>query len=67
MRTVDWPAVLAHMDATGDGPRATARALQIPAGTVLAGVKRERDRRAAQRDGLCRTCGQTLPAGGEHG
>lgn len=59
-RDIDWTAVLEHMDRTGDGPRAAARALGLAEGTVLAGIARERRRRAAAA-GVCPTCGRPIP------
>lgn len=67
-RDVDWDRVLEHMQRTGDGSRATARALGLPEGTVLAGLPRERVRRALAA-GTCPTCGQPVQAldGGDRG
>lgn len=67
-RDVDWDAVLAHIERTGDGPRAAARALGLPEGTVLAGLPRERARRALAA-GTCPTCGQPVQRaeGGDRG
>lgn len=76
-RVIDWPAVFAWMRDTGNGPRAAARHFDLPAGTVLGAVTRERDRaRAAAVPASieCPMCGATFevepgkaPEGAEHG
>lgn len=41
-RDIDWTAIFGWMVETGAGPRATARHFELPAGTVLAAMSRER-------------------------
>jgi hypothetical protein len=75
-RVIDWPAVFAWMRDTGNGPRAAARHFELPPGTVLAAVTRERDRAKAPTSGRieCPMCGAAFevepakaPEEAEHG
>ena len=39
---IPWDDVFAYMVVTGEGPRPAARHFDLPAGTVMAAVQRER-------------------------